>query len=225
MTEGGTRAKLASYCGHFAFDFIGWQALPILAELSDSNLRSQPDGSPTMNPLLTARGPLPAIAAAMLFAAGCATCKPGKPGPITSIPVHIELAPALQGKSVVVDLVGVNQANFSRWEAYSMTKYWSPSDAMRGNAGKKTTDFDASHSLSTKVEVNDPAYAQWKTQGAAFIFVLADLPGAHNDLPGAQDPRRQILSLDQCNWPDDTKELKVLIQESGIEVQTPVRTR
>jgi hypothetical protein len=36
--------------------------------------------------------------------------------------------------------------------------------------------------------------------------------------PGNQDARRQILTLDQCNWPNKTTTLKVLVQRSGMVV-------
>ncbi len=164
----------------------------------------------------------------LLFAlAGCESCKPGKPGPITYFPVQVSLAPSLQGKSVTVDLVGVNEPNRPRWEAYSMSKYWKDGDPMRQNAIKKTFNFTSGSALTGKLESSDPVWGQWKGQSANCVFVLVDLPGAQTDQPGSLDARRQILPLDKCYWIlnakdlKDVKELKVVVTESGPQA-TPI---
>ena len=163
----------------------------------------------------------------VLFLTGCESCKPGKPGPITYFPVQVSLAPSLQGKSVLVDLVGVNEPNRPRWEAYSMSKYWKDGDPMRANAIKKTFNFTSGSALTGKLESSDPVWGQWKPQSPTCIFVLVDLPGAQADQPGSLDARRQILPLDKCYWIlgakelKDVKELKVVITESGPQA-TPV---
>ena len=71
--------------------------------------------------------------------------------------------------------------------------------------------------------VSDAQWDKWKSKGVSYVMVLADLPGALTARPGNQDARRQILPLDQCNWPDQTGTLKVLVQRSGIVVLTPMR--
>ena len=159
---------------------------------------------------------------AMFGLTSCETCKPGKPGPITFFPIQVALSPTLQGKAVTVDLIGVNKQNRDRWEAYSMTKYWKDGDPMRTSASKKTLDFTSTSSLTQTLPLADPAWAQWKSQAVVSVFVLVDLPGAHNDQIGSQDARRQILSLDLCDWPKGTKELKVVITEGGPQV-TPLQ--
>ena len=159
---------------------------------------------------------------AMLGLTSCETCKPGKPGPITSFPIQVALSPTLQGKAVTVDVVGVNKQNRERWEAYSMTKYWKDGDPMRTSATKKTLDFTSTSSLTQTLPLADSAWAQWKSQAVTHIFVLVDLPGVHNDMVGSQDARRQMLSLDMCDWPKGTKELKVIITEGGPQV-TPLQ--
>jgi hypothetical protein len=160
------------------------------------------------------------VFSAMLFLAGCAT---KGPGPTTPRAIQIELDPALKNQSVLVDLVGVNEANAARWKAYSMTKYWSDGDPMRADASKWTANFISQPSLVKTLEASDPVWKQW--QGAAYVFVLADLPGKFTDQPGTQDPRRQILPLFKSAWPSGTKQLKVRVQQSGIEVVTPLRVQ
>ena len=162
------------------------------------------------------------LAPLVLALGGCQTCKPGKPGPVTHFPLQIALAASLEGKSVTVDLVGVNKPGRERWEAYSMTKYWKDGDPFRANAAKKTFNFTSTSALSTNLPPTDAVWPQWTSQAAAYVFVLVDLPGAHPDQIGSLDARRQLLSLDLCDWPADTKQLKVLITEGGPQV-TPVQ--
>jgi hypothetical protein len=159
------------------------------------------------------------LAPLLVLASGCAT---KGPGPVTPFPVQIELDPGLKDKSVLVDVVGVNPANEGRWKSYSMSKYWRDGDPMRADAPKWTCNFISEPTLTKTLKLSDPIWKQW--QGATDLFVLADLPGAHTDQPGTQDPRRQILPLFKSAWENGTKELKVRIKESGIEVVTPPHT-
>jgi hypothetical protein len=155
----------------------------------------------------------------MLGIVGCKTTPIAPTGPYyTSYPIQISLAQSLQGKSVLVDLVGVNEPNRARFEAYSMTKYWKDGDVMRANALKRTFNFTSTSSLVATLPVNDPIWSQWKGQSTTAVLVLVDLPGALIDQPGSLDARRQILSMDTNSWPKDTKELKVIIAESGPQV-------
>lgn len=161
------------------------------------------------------------LASMLLLLAGCATTPPAP----TPYPIQVELDSALQGKSVLVDLVGVNQGNFDRWNSYPMSKYWKDGDVMRANATKVTYNFVAGAPKVNTLALNDPIWAKWKAAGAAHVFILADLPGVQADQVGVQDARRQILGLRPDAWTKGTKDLKVLIKESGIEVVTPLRTK
>ena len=160
---------------------------------------------------------------ALLFA-GCSSCKPGKPGPIGKYKVEVTLDDSLKSSSVLVDLVGVQGLSLPRWEAYDMVKYWREGDPMRRDADKKMLNFVSGQATSQSLEMTDPKWEQWKTKGVTHLLVLADLPIAQASLPGTQDPRRQILPLDQCSWPDKTKALKILVQRSGIVVLTAARS-
>ena len=163
------------------------------------------------------------IVLAVTVVAGCATCKPGKSGPIGKYSIELALDESLKTSSVVVDLVGVNPSSLPRWEAYDMGKYWREGDPMRRDADKLVLDFVSGQELTKTLPANDAQWEKWKSKGVTHVLVLADLPGAQTARPGNQDARRQILSLDQCNWPDKTTGLKVLVQRSGIAVLTPVR--
>lgn len=167
---------------------------------------------------------LPGLAALLVVAlAGCATCKPGKQGPIGRYSLDVTLDESLKNNSVIVDLVGVNPSNLPRWEGYDMGRYWKEGDPMRNDADKVILNFVSGQALSRNVAVSDAIWDKWKAKGVTHVIVLADLPGVHASKPGSQDARRQILALDKCNWPDGTTGLKVLVQRSGMLVLTPVR--
>jgi len=155
--------------------------------------------------------------------AGCETCKPGKPGPIGRYNIEVNLDESLKTSSVIVDLVGVNASSLPRWEAYDMAKYWKEGDAMRRDGDKVVLNFVSGQALTNKLASTDAQWDKWKGKGVTHLMVLADLPGAPASRPGTQDARRQILALDQCNWPAKTTGLKVLVQRSGMVVLTPTR--
>lgn len=155
---------------------------------------------------------------------GCTFCRAGKPGPIGRYTIEVSLDDSLKTSSVIVDLVGVNLSNLPRWEAYDMGKYWREGDAMRRDGDKVVLNFVSGQTMTQSLAVKDAKWQQWKSKGVTHVLVLADLPGTIASRPGSQDARRQILSLDECNWPGGTKDLKLLVQRSGIVVVTPVRT-
>jgi len=159
----------------------------------------------------------------VIFFAGCVWCRPGKPGPIGKYTIDVSLDESLKSSSVLVDLVGVNPAGLERWQAYDMGKYWREGDTMRHDADKVVLNFVSGQTLTNSLSITNSHWDSWKSQGVTHVLVLADLPGSQTSRPGNQDARRQILSLDKCQWPGGTKNLKVLIQRSGIKVLTPPR--
>jgi hypothetical protein len=172
--------------------------------------------------------PLIQAAVMMLAAAGltgCGSCKPGKAGPIGRYTIQVDLDESLKNSSVLVDLVGVNPSSLPRWEAYDMGKYWREGDPLRRDADKVVLNFVSGQALTNSLPASSGEWDKWKATGATQVLVLADLPGVQSSGPGAQDPRRQIVPLDECNWPAGTKTIKVLVQRSGIVVLTPTRNK
>jgi hypothetical protein len=159
---------------------------------------------------------------AILVFAGCSSCKPGKPGPIGKYNVEVVVDESLKNSSVIADIVGVNSSSLPGLENYDMGVYWKDGDLKRHDADKIVLDF-VTGSLKKSLPATDKIWEKWRNKGVTHIVVLADLPGSWPSRPGNQDPRRQILSLDQCNWPPKTTDLKILVKGSGIEVETPVR--
>jgi hypothetical protein len=165
-----------------------------------------------------------AVATAAIFLTGCfASCKPGKPGKPKAYHVTVNLDESLKEGSVLVDLVAANPGNLPRWESYSMSKYWKDGDPMRNDADRITLSFVSGQSLTNHLGQVDPKWNRWLGQGATHLIVLADLPGAHADKPGTQDQRRQIVTLDPCNWPKKTTNVMIQVQRSGINILTPPR--
>ena len=160
------------------------------------------------------------LAAAGVFLSGCATTP--KPIPYN---IQVNLDQPLKGKSVVVDLVGVNPASLPRWEAYSMSSYWKEGDPMRRDsaADRVSFNFVSADSLSHTLSSKDPQWKAWKAKGVTHVLVLADLPPSHTDKPGDSDDRRLKLPLDAHHWASGSKTLNVLVQQSGIQVLTPIR--
>ncbi len=155
-----------------------------------------------------------------ILASGCATCPK-----LAAYSIQVNLDPPLKGKSVVVHLVGVNPANLPRWEAYSMASYWNQGDPMRTDSASDRVSFDfvSANSLSQTLTLTEPHWKTWKAKGVSYVLVLADTPPSHTDKPGDADDPRSKLSLDSCQWVKGTKTLTVLVQQSGIQVQTPTR--
>lgn len=155
---------------------------------------------------------------------GCTFCRAGKPGPMGRYAVEIALDPSLKESSVLVDVVGVNKMEQPRWESYDMGKYWQAGDPLRRDADKIVFSYVSGQSLTNLLTSKDTHWTKWKSQGVIELLILADLPGMQESRPGNQDARRQILSLDRCNWPNGTSKIKLLVKQSGIQVETSPRT-
>ena len=158
-----------------------------------------------------------------LLVSGCSSCKPGKPGKTKAYHITVNLDESLKQSSVLVDIVPVTSASKEKWDSYSMSSYWRPGDARRNDTTDKITLSFISGRLVNEIGRLDPRWNKWLAQGVTHMMVLADLPGAPEDKPGSQDLRRQVLSLDSCYWPDKTTNLIVVVQKSGLTIQTPLR--
>ena len=120
--------------------------------------------------------------------------------------------------SLEVDLVGVNEANKTTWIGKSMTRYFGGEDQLRADATKTTFVFDTGDSEPKTLERQDPKWDSWLDQGARELFVLVNLPGVREDLPGDGDPRRMILPLARNRW--EGRVLEIEIQRSGLRLET-----
>ena len=104
-------------------------------------------------------------------------------------------------QSVEVNLVGVNETEFRRWEQMSMTKYWEPDNKIRLNAKKHVMTFGQGHPNEQSLRKNAPIWREWLSdRKATHVFILGYLPWIRDDQPGDADPRRIILPLKVSQW-------------------------
>lgn len=136
--------------------------------------------------------------------------------------VTVALSPTFTSKPAIeVHLVGVSDSDQAMWSTYSMSKYWQePNNPLRANASKYVMSFGQGKPDSQTLKKTDPIWEKWK--GATHLYVLAFLPGKFDDGPDDRDPRRRILPLDKCRWPQkEAQEIKVSLLPSNVMVETP----
>ncbi len=139
--------------------------------------------------------------------------------------LKFELAPALVGSSIQIDLIGANPvSDLPKWQTTSVTEYWQPDNAQRRDADKGVLQFGPGKPNVQTFASTDPVWNRWLSTGATYLVVLVDLPGISADREGNADPRRLILPLDVKKWPSDVKALELRVQESGIRLLTPIKS-
>jgi hypothetical protein len=170
--------------------------------------------------------PLPALLLVLVSAAGCSGM--GKFDVVVKLDESFR-AEGATVPSIEVDLIGVNAVEYPRWENYSMSQYWSPADQLRRDADKYVMRFGQDWALAQTLRHQDAVWRRWKPKQATHLFVLAFLPGVHEDQPGNADPRRLILPLDQRRWPRygwwyllwRNRRIELLVKSSEISCLTP----
>ena len=128
-----------------------------------------------------------------------------------------------------VDLVGINESEKRTWKNYPVSRYFSPNDALRRGADRITLTFASEDRQSKSLNRHDPVWEVWigrmfdnRTPGkdARWLFVIANIPGDAEDLPGDQDPRRLILPLKDTSWPWGTKQIEIVLKSSMAVCKT-----
>jgi len=160
---------------------------------------------------------VPSLFAALLFLAGGCTSAPQA----KNFNIKVTLDPALVGSSLQVDLIGANPiSDLPKFESYSVSEYWKPGDTLRHDATKAVLAFGQGRPTTQTLSSTDPVWKKWLQTGALHLVVLVDLPGIPADRAGNADPRRLILPLDGAQWNRKTDTLEILVQESGVRLQT-----
>ena len=141
-----------------------------------------------------------------LLAAGCSRV------------VNVTATESICRKSVEVHLVGVNRYEKDRWETVSMTDYWTPGNQLRQSAKPYTYIMRFGQGPCTQnLDAKNPIHKIWKSRNAAYLFVLADLPGIFNDQPGNADARRlRLPATDSRKCWKSTQQIKIAIESSNI---------
>ena len=144
----------------------------------------------------------------ILFISGCQTTIL-EPGFLANV------APACQGASIQVDLVGVNNSELAAWNAKPIDDYFSAGDMFRKSSPKITLEFGANGKSVQSLSPSHPIWQQWRAKGSTHVMVIADLPGY--TLPmGGIDLRRQTVPLSSDKWDKSPPEISIQITPTGI---------
>jgi hypothetical protein len=129
-------------------------------------------------------------------------------------------AESVGNKSVEVNIVGVNEFEYPRWESMLMSEYWKPENKMRRDAKKYIMKFGQNLPPQQVLEKKNEIWKTWSKRKAKYLFVLADLPGFHEDQGGNADSRRLILPLDKDCWKITQRKLEINLESSGVNCFT-----
>ena len=142
----------------------------------------------------------------ILFAGGC-----------THV-VQVDASSDICNKSVEVHLVGVNRFEKDQWDQVSMTDYWTPGNRLRESAKEYTKVIQfGKEPCERTLSKKDPIHKVWKKRKADYLFIMADLPGIFNDVPGNADERRlRLPAVNSKCWKVTEKTINIAIQASSI---------
>ncbi|MCZ6835299.1 MAG: hypothetical protein O7G85_05940 [Planctomycetota bacterium] len=121
--------------------------------------------------------------------------------------------------SIEIDFVGVNESAQQIWERQSIPAYFTPGNVLRTNATRHTLTFTNQRTEPQLLPADDMIWQRWMSSGARKMFIIASISMAGD--PGAIDPRRLILPLDQARW--NSKVIDIQINPSGVHRMTPMR--
>jgi hypothetical protein len=157
----------------------------------------------------------------LLMAAGCQKREP--------FALVLQRDATMQKTAFVAHVVGVDSAAYDRWFDYSMTKYWKSDDALHSSVPFKEFSFAAGDSNPQVLTANDPVWKQWLGRQDVVLFVLVSNPYSTDadDAPGAKDPRRIILPIDNRAYVSGLPEheVKLTITKPIINLDTPLKSK
>jgi len=160
-----------------------------------------------------------------LLAGGLLTGNCGCTPPIKRT-INITATDDVCKKSVEVHLVGVTRYEREGWAGMPMSEYWEPENERRTNAKEYTHVIRFGQEPCKRVfGKKEPMRKVWKGRSAEYLFVLADLPGVFDDLPGNNDARRvEVPALDSKDWGWQS-EIEIVIKSRAVEVRTVPKTK
>ena len=125
-------------------------------------------------------------------------------------------------KSVEVHLVGVNRFEKDQWETMSMTDYWEPENKMRKSARDYTYVIQFGQEPCEKtLAIKEPIRKIWKKRKVEYLFVLADMPGLFDDMPGNADARRlRLPSPGSSCWGMRQRKINISIESGNVVALT-----
>ena len=130
-------------------------------------------------------------------------------------------AQALSNQTVEIDLVGVNGYELERWNTINMSEYWMRGNIEREGALKHVIKFGIAEdgSMLPPEQVlsrKDDIWNQWRRRNVTHLFVMAHLPGLHEDRPGNADSRRVSIPLSSECWGWSDTKLNIIVNASNV---------
>ena len=153
------------------------------------------------------------ILLALVLAGGCQGMK--------KFNVEVTADPSIGDRTVEVDLVGVNRYDLQRWNSIEMSKYWGRGNPEREKASKYVIKFGVSPQGDTLpmeqvLKKNHDIWKEWRANQVTHLFVMAHLPGVHEDRPGNADSRRVSIPLESKCWDWYASKLKIIVSSSYV---------
>jgi len=139
--------------------------------------------------------------------------------------VTVEADPSVEGMLVTLDLVGVNKLDLPRYEAYSVSQYWTQDDPLRKSNQdfREHLPFVGSLESVMEFDVTEDRWKEWYKSGVRYLVVIADIPGIVEDTPG-NNARRQIIPLDakelKQSLGEATRKVRIRVRDVGLLVQS-----
>lgn len=162
------------------------------------------------------------MALLILFAgfllAGCAS--PQRHQVVVSLDDALVRAPSRP--TIQVDLVGLTDSERRAWDDMPLSSYWLPGSEVRKTHQDRTVSFrfSAEQSQLFVIPADSEIWTTWHKAGAAWLYVVANLPGGLDDRRGAEDPRRLAISLTSKEWGEDAP-LQIEIRRDAVVFMTP----
>lgn len=139
------------------------------------------------------------VAAAVL--PGCASV------PAREIVIRLDdaLSSSPSRPTILVDVIGLSDAERRRLDSASISEYWRPEAPMRRSMSDRAVSvrFAPERAEPLRIAPDDRVWAAWRRAGARWLYVVANLPGGLPDRAGADDPRRLAVLMHTGEWADD----------------------
>ncbi len=157
------------------------------------------------------------VGAAGLVLTGCDSAP--RPVPHSA---EVSLGSTLQGQTVEVDIVGVNNdASLAEWADYNVNSYFKAGDTKRDTARKYTMKFAEGSAGTFTLSKDDAIWKDWNKP--THLIVLANIPGMSDQGGKATDPRRKVLPMYSNFW--EKQDLQILVQRGAVEIKTPEKPK
>ncbi|MFC1782188.1 hypothetical protein ACFL02_01215 [Planctomycetota bacterium] len=123
---------------------------------------------------------------------------------------------SISDKTVEIDLVGVNLGDVPMWNSIKMSEYWTQNNTYRENALKYDMKFVASGPSQQTLKKNDNIWKLWSSNRVTHLFIMAHLPGVHDDRVGIADDRRTVVRLEKVCWGMFAGKIEIKVNSANV---------